>query len=227
MLLYVDLVGHVVITRHQLDPLAIHVWGIDGCMPPSMPPKKWYVAYIWYFGCFGHPVLLLHVCPNASSNPYAHTHTHSYTYITDIPNFYITYCYISRIFKYNHIYMFVNIICMCIYRYMNIGICLPWFIYICMQNTPLIYSLITKTPKGISIRYRIRFHTNPTTFVFFFIAKWKTWYSPCALVQLHRPQVSRFRRLYRAAGSSRRKKIDDLKNRLNGFVVPCLNGPVK
>ena len=119
MLLYVDLVGHVVITRHQLDPLAIHVWGIDGCMPPSMPPKKWYVAYIWYLGCFGHPVLLLHVCPNASSNPYAHTHTHihiSQIYLIFISHTAIYHAY-SNINIIIYIYIFVNIICMYIYIY--------------------------------------------------------------------------------------------------------------
>ena len=32
-------------------------------------------------------------------------------------------------------------------------------------------------------------------------------------------QVSRFRRMYRLAGGSKRKKIDDLKKRLVGLVV--------
>ena len=36
------------------------------------------------------------------------------------------------------------------------------------------------------------------------------------------PQVSRFRRMYRMAPGGKRKKIDDLKKRLRGFVEPLL-----
>jgi hypothetical protein len=67
-----------------------------------------------------------------------------------------------------------------------------------------------------------RLHVNPTTYEYV-TTRCKNSYSRCA----HRPQVSRFRRLYRASGGSRRKKIDDLKKRLTGFVVPFLNRPVK